>query len=140
MRVLLAGSHRPMIRALRQSLEEEGFTVDVAVHGNGANDEVPAMDYDAMVLDVIHPDCRDLPPEFRWPGRSGHRPPILVLTPPGGCNATNGRPPLTGDDWLTKPFDLEELFIRLRGLGRRDGSMPGSSRLKRVRKVTTSSR
>ncbi|HEY1380901.1 MAG TPA: response regulator, partial [Gemmataceae bacterium] len=52
-RVLLVEDHKPLVRALRQGLEEEGYAVDVAYDGEEADYKVGTVQYDVIVLDIM---------------------------------------------------------------------------------------
>src|SRR5687767_9499988 len=55
MRVLLVEDHKPLVRALRQGLEEENFAVDVAMDGEDADVKARNTDYDVVILDLMLP-------------------------------------------------------------------------------------
>jgi DNA-binding response OmpR family regulator len=115
MRVLLIGTHKLLAKALKQGLEEEGFTVDVPHHGDNESDKVPAAGYDAIVLDLLRPGPAGLSGLQRW-RRAGLLLPVLVLSAPPGIHDLAPGLDSGVDDWLTKPFALEELFDRVRAL------------------------
>ena len=118
MRVLLVEDHKPLVRALRQGLEEEGFAVDVALDGEEADFKARAASYDAIVLDLMLPkkDGLALLQEWRRAGMQTH---VLVLTARDTLPDKVRGLDTGADDYLTKPFELEELFARLRALVRR---------------------
>ena len=103
---------------LSRGLREEGWSADVAARGEEALWMAQAVDYDAIVLDVMLPGldgfavCRKLRSDGVWS-------PVLMLT---ARDAVDDR--VTGldagaDDYLAKPFSFEELLARLRALTRR---------------------
>jgi DNA-binding response OmpR family regulator len=116
--VLLIEDHKPLVRALRQGLEEEGFAVDVAYDGEEGHHKASAVDYDAIVLDLMLPkeDGLSLLQKWRAKGLTTH---VLVLTAKGTTDDKVRGLDLGADDYLTKPFELEELLARLRALVRR---------------------
>lgn len=118
MRVLLVEDHKPLVRALRQGLEEEGFAVDAALDGEEADFKARASEYDAIILDLMLPkkDGLTLLQEWRRDGIKSH---VLVLTARDGTQDKVRGLDTGADDYLTKPFELEELFARLRALIRR---------------------
>jgi two-component system, OmpR family, response regulator len=118
MRVLLIGGCKLLVKALKQGLEEEGFTVDVSHKDREENCKPAAVDHDAIVLDLERPEAAGLSRLQRW-RRDGLLPPILVLTVPNGNGDSDHRPHSWADDWLAKPFDPEELFARVRALVQR---------------------
>jgi DNA-binding response OmpR family regulator len=105
-------------RFLRQALEEEGHTVDAAGDAVEAGNLAHLNSYDLILLDVQLPgmDGLQLAAGLR---RSGLQSPILMLTSrdttQDGVRGLNAG----ADDYLTKPFALEELFARVNALTRR---------------------
>jgi DNA-binding response OmpR family regulator len=118
MRVLLIEDHRPLARALRQGLEEEGFAVDVAHDGQEGDFKARSAQYDAVILDLMLPKIDGLTLLQNW-RRDGLKMHILVLTARGAIEDKVRGLDIGADDYLTKPFELEELFARLRALIRR---------------------
>src|SRR5438105_2881681 len=118
MRVLLVEDHKPLVRALRQGLEEEGFAVDVAYDGEEGAYKARTADYDAIVLDLMLPKEDGLSLLRRW-RREGMTTHVLVLTARSSIEDKVRGLDLGADDYLTKPFQLEELLARLRALVRR---------------------
>lgn len=125
MRVLVVEDNPKMAGFIRQGLTELGYTVDTS--GEGFEGEELAADgsYDLIILDVMLPDtdgvqvCRNL-------RRRGIRSPILMLT---ALSSTQDK--VTGfeagaDDYLTKPFDFDELTARVRALMRRGQAQEGT--------------
>jgi DNA-binding response OmpR family regulator len=117
-RVLLIEDHKPMLRAIKQGLEEEGFAVDVAVDGEEGNYKARTANYDVIILDLMLPkiDGLTLLKQWRREGMNAH---ILVLTAKGSIEEKVHGLDLGADDYLTKPFQWEELLARLRALIRR---------------------
>ena len=78
MRVLLVEDHKPMVRALRKGLEEEGFAVDTATDGEEADYKATTANYDVIILDLMLPkiDGLSLLQKWRRDGMSTH---VLVL-------------------------------------------------------------
>ncbi len=118
MRVLLVEDHKPLARALRQGLEEEGFAVDTAFDGEEADFKARSAEYDAVILDLMLPkkDGMTLLKEWRQSGLSMH---VLVLTARDALDDKVRGLDIGADDYLTKPYALEELLARLRALIRR---------------------
>ncbi|HWC11501.1 MAG TPA: response regulator transcription factor [Acidimicrobiales bacterium] len=118
-RVVVVDDDEALRNAVRRALRLEGYDVATAADGADALDQLGSLQADLVVLDVLMPVldgitvCRRL-------RRSGDRTPILMLT---ARDAVSDR--VTGldagaDDYLTKPFALEELLARIRALLRRD--------------------
>jgi DNA-binding response OmpR family regulator len=118
LRVLLIEDHRPLVRALRQGLEEEGFAVDIAYDGEEGNYKAQTAEYDVIILDLMLPKEDGLTLLQRW-RRAGMTTHVLVLTAKGDTEDKVRGLDLGADDYLTKPFQLEELLARLRALLRR---------------------
>lgn len=118
MRVLLIEDHKPLVRALKQGLEEEGFAVDVAYDGEIGAYKAQTADYDVIILDLMLPKEDGLSLLQRW-RRDGLKTHVLVLTARSGIEDKVRGLDLGADDYLTKPFQLEELLARLRALIRR---------------------
>jgi DNA-binding response OmpR family regulator len=117
-RLLLIEDHKPLVRALRQGLEEEGFAVDVAYDGEEGDFKAQSAEYDAIVLDLMLPKEDGLSLLARW-RKKGMQAHILVLTARGSVEDKVRGLDQGADDYLTKPFELDELIARLRALIRR---------------------
>jgi DNA-binding response OmpR family regulator len=117
-RVLLVEDHKPLVRALKQGLEEEGFAVDVSYDGEEGDYKARTAEYDVIVLDLMLPKIDGLTLLQRW-RRDGIKTHVLVLTARGNVDEKVRGLDLGADDYLTKPFELEELLARLRALIRR---------------------
>lgn len=118
MRVLLVEDHKPLVRALRQGLEEEGFAVDVAYDGEEGDFKARGATYDVIILDRMLPkiDGMTLLQRWRKDGLTTH---VLILSArDSGADKVAGLNQ-GADDYLTKPFELDELLARLRALIRR---------------------
>jgi DNA-binding response OmpR family regulator len=117
-RILLAEDNLALSRSLRRGLEEEGYAVDVAYDGEEAAFKVESTEYDAIVLDLMLPKEDGFSLLKRW--RSKRIPThILVLTARGALEDKVRGLDFGADDYLTKPFELDELLARLRALVRR---------------------
>src|SRR5947199_10215505 len=81
-RLLLIEDHKPLVRALRQGLEEEGFAVDVAQDGQEGDFKARTAEYDVIILDLMLPreDGLSLLQRWRQDGLTVH---VLVLTARG---------------------------------------------------------
>ncbi|OAI48151.1 two-component system response regulator [Planctomycetaceae bacterium SCGC AG-212-F19] len=118
MRVLLVEDHAPLVRVLKQGLEEEGFAVDAALDGEEADHKAKTANYDAIILDLMLPKEDGLSLLRRW-RKNGMTTHVLVLTARGGIDDKVKGLDSGADDYLTKPFELDELLARLRALVRR---------------------
>jgi DNA-binding response OmpR family regulator len=118
MRVLLIEDHVPLARALKQGLVEDGYAVDVAHDGEEGNFKARTATYDVIILDLMLPkiDGLTLLQQWRREGMTTH---VLVLTAKDTLQDKIKGLDLGADDYLTKPFELDELLARLRALVRR---------------------
>lgn len=118
MKLLVAEDDRSVRTSLVRACGLEGYEVVAVVNGAEALDRFPVEQPDLVLLDVSMPHvdgltvCRVLRAE-------GHRVPILMLTARTETGDRVAGLDAGADDYLTKPFDLDELFARLRALSRR---------------------
>jgi DNA-binding response OmpR family regulator len=117
-RVLLVEDQAPIRKALRQGLEEDGFAVDAAADGEEADVKARSTPYDVIVLDIMLPkvDGLTLLKKWRQAGISTH---VLMLTAKGTTGDKVVGLDTGADDYLPKPFELDELLARVRALVRR---------------------
>ena len=109
-----------LARQLEQGLEQAGYAVGVAANGRDAHylGEVEA--FDAVVLDLGLPLMDGLTVLRRWRA-AGQTMPVLILTARDNWHEKVAGIDAGADDYLTKPFHMEELLARLRALIRRAG-------------------
>lgn len=118
MRILVVDDDRAVRESLRRSLAFNGYQVDLATDGQAALDFVQSTRPDAMVLDVMMPRLDGLE-VCRRMRAGGDDLPILVLTARDAVSDRVSGLDAGADDYLPKPFALEELLARLRALLRR---------------------
>ena len=118
MKVLLIEDHKPLLKALQRGLEEEGFAVDTAEDGETGEYKGRTTNYDAVVLDLMLPKKDGLTVLKDW-RKAGIKTHVLVLTAKDTTDDKVAGLDIGADDYLTKPFQLEELLARLRALIRR---------------------
>jgi two-component system OmpR family response regulator len=123
MRVLLVEDEPDLGSAMARALTDEDFAVDVAVNGDDGLFQASEVAYDALVLDVMLPGRSgwDVLRALRDAGRTT---PVLMLTARDAVDDRVHGLNLGADDYLTKPFAVEELVARLRALGRRSAGHP----------------
>ncbi len=125
MQVLVVDDERAVRESLRRALELEGYEVELAADGREALDRLDsgAREPDAVLLDVLMPEVDGLE-VCRRLRRAGSRVPVLMLTARAEVENRVEGLDAGADDYITKPFALEELLARLRALLRRtaDGS------------------
>ncbi len=118
MRILVVDDDRAVRDSLRRSLQFNGYEVETAADGAEALARVPAARPDAIVMDVMMPRLDGLE-ATRALRAAGSQLPILVLTARDAVGDRVDGLDAGADDYLTKPFALEELLARLRALTRR---------------------
>ena len=118
MRVLLVEDYGPVRESVAQALEEAGFAVDPSPDGDEGLWHARTGDYDVIVLDIVLPkvDGLSILKELR---HSGCRTPVLLLTAKDTVADRVTGLDLGADDYLVKPFALDELVARVRALLRR---------------------
>ncbi len=120
MRIAVIEDEKELAAALKKGLEAEDYTVDLYSNGASAREALAQTGnhFDVIVLDLMLPDesgaivCSDI-------RTAGVRTPILVLT---ARDSTDDKVDLLdrgADDFLSKPFDFDELLARIRALSRR---------------------
>jgi DNA-binding response OmpR family regulator len=119
MRILLIEDNRRLSQSLKLSLEDGGYAVDAAFDGEEGQDLAELTPYDAIILDIMLPKkdglavCRDLRDKRI-------NTPILMLTARDTVDDRVRGLDSGADDYLVKPFAINELRARLRALLRRD--------------------
>jgi DNA-binding response OmpR family regulator len=119
MRILVVEDNRRLNTSLKTSLEEDGYAVDVAFDGDEGEAYALAAPYDLILLDVMLPKkngfdlCRDL-------RQKGINAPVLMLTARDAVDDRVDGLDSGADDYLVKPFSMNELRARLRALLRRN--------------------
>nr|WP_214406679.1 response regulator transcription factor [Pseudonocardia lacus] len=119
-RVLVVDDEAPLSDLLSMALRYEGWDVRTAADGSSAVREFRAFRPDAVVLDVMLPDFDGLEVLRRMRAQTPDVP-VLFLTARDSVEDRVAGLTVGGDDYVTKPFSLEELVARLRGLLRRSG-------------------
>src|SRR3954454_10307599 len=120
-RLLVTEDERKMAILLETALREGGYAVDVVHTGEHAVDAAASTFYDAIVLDVILPGLNGFE-TCRRIRRRGIGAPILMLTARAAVGDRIIGLDAGADDYLPKPFSLEELLARVRALLRRGPS------------------
>lgn len=129
MRILVVEDQAKMANFLKRGLKEAGYAVDVAETGSAAESFSSENDYDLVILDVMLPDQNGID-TARHLRRDGFDGPILMLTALGSTHDKVRGLDAGADDYLTKPYSMEELLARARALLRRKGGGSATSRLK----------
>jgi two-component system response regulator MprA len=124
-RILVVDDDRAVRESLRRSLSFNGYSVELAQDGREALDMIVSHRPDALVLDVMMPRLDGLE-VCRLLRSSGDDLPILVLTARDSVSERVAGLDAGADDYLPKPFALEELLARMRALLRRTNPEDGS--------------
>ena len=126
MRILLAEDDLRLARAVRRVFEEESHSVETVGDGTSALKSASGGSYDVLVLDVMLPemDGFDVCRRMR---ENGVQTPVLMLTARTAVQDRVKGLDCGADDYMVKPFALEELVARLEALLRRPGQQLGSS-------------
>lgn len=123
MRVLVVDDERAVRDALRRVLVLDGYEVDVAEDGQGALRTLSMSSPEALLLDVLLPDVDGLT-VCRRLRRAGDRTPVMMLTVRDRVQDVVAGLDAGADDYVTKPFDVQEVLARLRALLRRAAPDP----------------
>jgi two-component system, OmpR family, response regulator len=122
MRLLVVEDEADLRSGLEQALREEGYAVDGAGDGEEGIYKAETWDYDAIVLDVMLPKFNGWQILERI--RKKKKTPVLMLTARDAVRDRVHGLDLGADDYLVKPFDLNELLARVRSLIRRSSNAP----------------
>ena len=119
MKILVVDDERAVRESLRRALELEGYEIELAADGREALERLEAEAHpDVLVLDVLMPGVDGLE-VCRRLRRAGSRLPVLMLTARDAVENRVAGLDAGADDYVTKPFALEELLARIRALLRR---------------------
>ena len=124
MRVLAVEDEPDLLGSLLRGLREDGYAADGAADGEDGFYKAESYDYDAIVLDVMLPGIDGW--ELLRRLRKTKKTPVLMLTARDAIRDRVRGLDTGADDYLVKPFDLDELLARLRALIRRSASQAQS--------------
>ena len=125
MRVLLVEDDRRIAADIARTLTASGYVVETAADGEDAWFRGDTEDYGAVVLDLGLPRMDGLSVLKRWRA-NGRRMPVLILTARGSWAERVDGIDAGADDYLPKPFRMEELLSRLRAIVRRSSGQASS--------------
>jgi len=118
MKILVIEDEKKIANLLQKGLREHGYTVDLSHDGNDGLERASAQPYDAIILDIMLPG-RDGLSVLRKLRERKVTTPVMVLTARGEVNERVEGLNAGADDYLAKPFAMDELVARLRALMRR---------------------
>lgn len=124
MRVLIVEDEPDLLAGLVRALRDDGYAVDGAPDGEEGLFKAETYEYDALVLDVMLPKLDGW--ELLRRLRQSRKTPVLMLTARDGVRDRVRGLDTGADDYVVKPFDLDELLARLRALIRRSASQTQS--------------
>jgi DNA-binding response OmpR family regulator len=119
MRVLVIEDEHKIARALKKALEQETYAVDVAYDGDEGHAMATTEPYDVAIIDRMLPGDYDGVAIIKAMREAKIHTPVLLLTALGSVNDRTTGLDSGADDYLVKPFALEELLARIRALLRR---------------------
>lgn len=118
MRILVVEDEKDMNRILVKGLESEGYVVDSCYDGESALDYMSMAEYDGVVLDIMIPKMDGFS-VIKKARSKGITVPILFLSAKSDVNYIVEGLDLGADDYMTKPFEFQELFARIRMITRK---------------------
>ena len=120
MRLLIVEDEPDLLASMAQAMREEGYAVDTAADGEDGLFKAESVDYDAIILDIMLPEMDG------WTVLkklcASKKTPVLMLTARDQSRDRVKGLDTGADDYVVKPFDLPELFARLRALIRRSAN------------------
>jgi DNA-binding response OmpR family regulator len=126
MRILLIEDEHKIARALKRALEQESYAVDVSYDGDDGFAMATTEPYDVAIIDRMLPGDYDGISIVKAMREEKIHTPVLLLTALGGVKDRTAGRDSGADDYLVKPFALEELLARVRALLRRPTEQQGT--------------
>ena len=120
MRLLIVEDDPDLLASMAQAMGEDGYAVDTAADGEDGFFKAASVDYDAIILDVMLPEMDGWTVLKKL--RAIKKTPVLMLTARDQSRDRVKGLDTGADDYVVKPFDLPELFARLRALIRRSAN------------------
>jgi DNA-binding response OmpR family regulator len=125
MKILIVDDEQSLLDQLKRALEGQRYMVETAMDGEQALDKLFEIPFDLIILDIMLPK-RDGLSVLREIRKDGMTTPVLMLTARGEIGDKIKGLDLGADDYLPKPFSLDELLARARALFRRSGGQADS--------------
>ena len=123
MRILLIEDDKVIGSALREQVEADGHSVDWVLRLDTASDALAGAQFDLILLDLMLPDGRGIP-FLKSLRKSGSKVPVMILTALDQISDRIEGLNAGADDYLVKPFDLDELSARIGAVARRYSGNP----------------
>jgi len=124
MRILIIEDNSDLAANIYDYLEAKGHTLDAAADGVTGLHLAVVNEYDAIVLDIMLPGINGLDVCRKLREEAGKQTPVLMLTARDTLNDKLAGFEMGADDYLVKPFELQELEVRLLALQRRQSAAP----------------
>jgi DNA-binding response OmpR family regulator len=128
-RILLVEDELPLAEALTQILKKNNFTVDSVYDGESGLDNTLSNIYDLIILDIMLPKLDGIS-ILKSVRSQGIATPVILLTARGEVSDRVIGLDSGADDYLAKPFAIEELLARIRAISRRKGEVPPDDALR----------
>lgn len=125
MRILIAEDEATVAKSIAEAVASAGFVADIAPDGEDAWFKGSTEDYAAIVLDLGLPGLDGLTVLRRWRAEE-RKTPVIILSARGTWAERVDGIDNGADDYLPKPFEMEELLARLRAIIRRSGGLASS--------------
>lgn len=126
MRILVVEDEQKIAKALKRALEQESYAVDLAFDGDNGHAMLSTEPYDLAIIDRLLPGGYDGVAIIKEAREQNIHTPILLLTALGSVKDRTSGLDAGADDYLVKPFALEELLARVRALLRRPIEQQGT--------------
>ena len=126
MRILIIEDEQKIAKALKRALEQEKYAIDIAYDSDDGYAMLTTQPYDLAIVDRLLPGGRDGTAIIKDARHAGVHTPILLLTALGSVVDRTTGLDAGADDYLVKPFALEELLARVRALLRRPATQHGT--------------
>ncbi len=120
MKLLIVEDEKRLCQTVAKHLKSDGYTVDTCYDGSDALDYINGTEYDAVILDIMLPGLDGISVLKKIRSRK-LKTPVLLLTAKSSIDDKVEGLDSGADDYLTKPFSLEELSARIRVMIRRNG-------------------
>ncbi|MGD9161187.1 MAG: response regulator transcription factor [Desulfobacteraceae bacterium] len=121
MKILIVDDEFSLLQQLQQSLQKERYIVETASDGENALDKIFETSFDLIILDIMMPEIDGLA-VLEHIRKARIDTPVLMLTARGNIEDRIKGLDLGADDYMPKPFSLDELLARVRALLRRSGN------------------
>lgn len=125
MRILIVDDEQSLLEQLKEAFEKQRYMVEIALDGEEALEKIYSTPADLIILDIMLPKLDGLS-VLRAIRKEGSKTPVLMLTAKGDLDSKIKGLDLGADDYLAKPFSLDELLARVRALLRRFGGQSNS--------------